>query len=54
MECVTFDTAEALVAAGSASGTIKLWDLQEAKSKLIYYQLLQTWYLTNTRLSFYV
>lgn len=31
VESVTFDTAEALVAAGAASGTIKLWDLEEAK-----------------------
>jgi katanin p80 WD40 repeat-containing subunit B1 len=34
VESVTFDSAEALVVAGAASGTIKLWDLEEAKSKL--------------------
>ncbi len=34
MESVTFDSAEALVVAGAASGTIKLWDLEEAKSKM--------------------
>ncbi|KAH7287794.1 hypothetical protein KP509_32G074800 [Ceratopteris richardii] len=31
VESVTFDTTEAYVAAGAASGTIKLWDLEEAK-----------------------
>jgi len=36
VESVTFDSAEALVVAGAASGTIKLWDLEEAKSKLSY------------------
>lgn len=34
MESVTFDSAEVVVVAGAASGTIKLWDLEEAKSKL--------------------
>lgn len=34
MESVTFDAAEVVVVAGAASGTIKLWDLEEAKSKL--------------------
>ncbi len=34
VESVTFDSAEALVVAGAASGTIKLWDLEEAKSKI--------------------
>ncbi|KAI4382625.1 hypothetical protein MLD38_008565 [Melastoma candidum] len=29
---VSFDSSEVLVAAGAASGTIKLWDLEEAKS----------------------
>lgn len=33
MESVTFDSAEVVVVAGAASGTIKLWDLEEAKSK---------------------
>ena len=33
MESVTFDAAEVVVVAGAASGTIKLWDLEEAKSK---------------------
>ncbi|XP_043700976.1 katanin p80 WD40 repeat-containing subunit B1 homolog KTN80.4-like isoform X2 [Telopea speciosissima] len=31
IESVSFDSSEALVAAGAASGTIKLWDLEEAK-----------------------
>ncbi|KAH9556503.1 hypothetical protein CY35_07G031700 [Sphagnum magellanicum] len=31
VESVTFDSAEAIVVAGAASGTIKLWDLEEAK-----------------------
>ena len=29
--CVTFDGAEEIVAAGAAGGTVKLWDLEEAK-----------------------
>lgn len=33
IDSVTFDASEVLVAAGAASGTIKLWDLEEAKSK---------------------
>lgn len=32
VESVSFDSSEVLVAAGAASGTIKLWDLEEAKS----------------------
>ncbi|KAG2244553.1 hypothetical protein Bca52824_093599 [Brassica carinata] len=31
IDSVTFDASEVLVAAGAASGTIKLWDLEEAK-----------------------
>ncbi|CAA6655698.1 unnamed protein product [Spirodela intermedia] len=31
IESVSFDSSEVLVAAGAASGTIKLWDLEEAK-----------------------
>ena len=34
VESVSFDSSEVLVAAGAASGTIKLWDLEEAKSKV--------------------
>lgn len=33
IESVSFDSSEVLVAAGAASGTIKLWDLEEAKSR---------------------
>ncbi|KAG6516354.1 hypothetical protein ZIOFF_026813 [Zingiber officinale] len=32
VESVSFDLSEVLVAAGAASGSIKLWDLEEAKS----------------------
>jgi len=32
IDSVSFDSSEVLVAAGAASGTIKLWDLEEAKS----------------------
>lgn len=32
VESVGFDSTEVFVAAGAASGTIKLWDLEEAKS----------------------
>lgn len=35
IDSVNFDSSEVLVAAGAASGTIKLWDLEEAKSKLL-------------------
>lgn len=31
IDSVSFDSSEVLVAAGAASGTIKLWDLEEAK-----------------------
>ena len=32
IDSVSFDSSEVLVAAGAASGTVKLWDLEEAKS----------------------
>lgn len=32
IESVSFDSSEILVAAGAASGTVKLWDLEEEKS----------------------
>lgn len=35
IDSVSFDSSEVLVAAGAASGTIKLWDLEEAKSMLL-------------------
>ena len=35
VESVTFDSAEVLILSGASSGVIKLWDLEEAKSKLI-------------------
>jgi katanin p80 WD40 repeat-containing subunit B1 len=35
IDSVNFDSSEVLVAAGAASGTIKLWDLEEAKSMLL-------------------
>jgi WD40 repeat protein len=31
VESVNFDHSEVIVAGGAASGTIKLWDLEEAK-----------------------
>ena len=37
IDSVSFDSSEVLVAAGAASGTIKLWDLEEAKSMLVIY-----------------
>ena len=40
IDSVNFDSSEALVAAGAASGTIKLWDLEEAKSMLsVFHQI---------------
>jgi katanin p80 WD40 repeat-containing subunit B1 len=34
IECVSMDWPEELVVAGSAGGSIKLWDLAEAKGSL--------------------
>ncbi len=31
MECVAFDAAEEVVVAGAAGGTLKMWDLEQAK-----------------------
>ncbi len=31
VECVSFDIAEELVVAGAQGGTVKLWDLEQAK-----------------------
>ena len=35
MESLAFDSAEVLVLAGASSGTVKLWDLEEAKSEFV-------------------
>lgn len=32
---MAFDTGEVLVLGGASTGVIKLWDLEEAKSKLV-------------------
>ena len=37
VEAVEFDTAEVLVLAGSSNGSIKLWDLEEAKGMVSAY-----------------
>ncbi len=37
VECVRFSSSEELVAAGSQSGSLKIWDLEAAKSKLDKY-----------------
>lgn len=34
VESVTFNSAEVLVLAGASAGVVKLWDLEETKSKL--------------------
>ena len=31
VECVSFDSAEEVVVAGASGGTVKLWDLEQAK-----------------------
>jgi WD40 repeat protein len=36
VESIGFDSTEVFVAAGAASGTIKLWDLEEAKSTSLW------------------
>lgn len=41
VESVAFDSSEVLVVAGASSGVIKLWDLEETKSKLICLFVLQ-------------
>ena len=41
VESLTFDSSEALVLAGASTGVIKLWDLEETKSKLIRFSLCQ-------------
>lgn len=40
VESLAFDSAEVLVLGGASSGVIKLWDLEEAKSKLTLLMLL--------------
>lgn len=35
VECLAFDLAEVFVLAGSSTGGIKLWDLEETKSKFL-------------------
>lgn len=46
IESVTFDSMEVLVVAGASSGVIKLWDLEETKSKLIYFFLFYKFTVT--------
>lgn len=38
VESVAFDSAEVLVLAGTSTGAIKQWDLEEAKSKCPIHQ----------------
>lgn len=35
VECVAFDSSEVLVLGGSSAGAVKLWDLEEEKSKFM-------------------
>ncbi|KAG6468083.1 hypothetical protein ZIOFF_072651 [Zingiber officinale] len=42
VESVSFDSSEVLVAAGATSGSIKLWDLEEAKSKTLVVAILKS------------
>lgn len=35
VESLAFDSMEVLVLGGASSGTVKLWDLQEAKSEFV-------------------
>ncbi|CAH2044180.1 unnamed protein product [Thlaspi arvense] len=53
IDSVTFDASEVLVAAGAASGTIKLWDLEEAKTGVVFLsgeENLRVWDLTAGKL----
>ncbi|KAM7274571.1 hypothetical protein ACFE04_016437 [Oxalis oulophora] len=50
IDSVTFDSSEVLVAAGAANGTIKLWDLEEAKSMFTMLFFLRLWDLTAGKL----
>lgn len=43
VEYVKFNSGEDLVIAGSQSGTLKIWDLEAAKSKLKYNYQLHTY-----------
>lgn len=40
MECIQFNSSEERVVAGSQSGSLRLWDLEAAKSKWFVLQLL--------------
>lgn len=40
IESAAFDSAEVLVVAGSSSGAIKLWDLEETKSMSYLFPLV--------------
>ena len=46
METVQFDSAEVLVLAGSSNGSVKLWDLEEAKGVVHAYIRLPQFGLT--------
>ena len=35
VESLAFDSTEVLVLGGASSGTVKLWDLEEAKSEFV-------------------
>lgn len=49
METVQFDSAEVLVLAGSSNGSIKLWDLEEAKGVVhAYYKDPTIWFYSKT------
>lgn len=52
IDSVSFDSSEVLVAAGAASGTIKLWDLEEAKSMITFPCLLYMFSLLASPLMF--
>ncbi|KAL7239565.1 hypothetical protein ACSBR2_005459 [Camellia fascicularis] len=41
VESVTFDSTEVLVLAGASAGVIKLWDLEETKTKSFCSSLAQ-------------
>lgn len=49
VESVGFDSTEVFVAAGAASGTVKLWDLEEAKSmQICIFNLLLIFYICDS------
>lgn len=44
VECIQFNVSEEQVVAGSQSGSIRVWDLEAAKSKTQFVSLSSEWF----------